>query len=1526
MQTLHQKFRVGIERIMDATATVASLSEELEERQREIGMFQEQLNEFLEQISLQKQEAAIQTEEVSMKRVKIGAEEIVCKQLAAVAEADLLRAMPALNAAVSALDSLNKKDMNEIKSYSRPPTKVELVMEAVMILLGKEPSWAESKRQLGEQKFLETLKAFDRNNIAERTLKTISGYVRNPELEPEKVGTVSKAAKSLMLWVRAIDNYGKVYKYVGPKIRKLEEANASLLEKQNELIAAERKLRELAERLAQLQAEYEMKIAEKRKLEEVAREMALKLERARSLVNNLASERVRWTASKNGLEADYDRLIGDTLLASGCLTYYGPLDIAARTVLLEQWVIDLRTMEMPFTGQFSLTAFFYQPEVLVCWRENGLPPDDFSGENAAILLNSTRAPLIVDPQEEAQKWLLAEFDDARVVLVDFDDEISEETAVETFQQHLPFVIENVNRRNVAELDELFVLQHSSTVLCALCHAMEPSSLKRHAVYVVSREPLMLPEHLLKSLNPLSFVLGADGLELKMLALLVEHENPSLEERKAELQRTILKNKQTLTELEERILRILNESTIPLLEDQELYEVLQTSRVTDEIVSEELKQAESAREEIETARDVYQSCAERSALLFLVLSDLQQFNPLYSYSLQWYKTLFLQSLDRSGRVQAVNERKRRIDDYHTFNVFRSVCRGVFASDRKLFAFYLCIRLLFARESLNPREFRFLVFGAGKIDRNEQMENPCSGWLPEGSWDQLTDLDRVPGFHGIIESFYELPDDWKRWYRSAMPEVLPLPGSWETNLKRFQKYLIVRCLRQDRIESCMTEFTKDTLGERYVNQPTVSSLEDAHQESTAQALILLLIRDNSNPMPRVQRLGQKVRMLAGGVGGSMKQLNMTDDRLELFIEMLHRCVADQSWLYVGDCHLSELFLRKLPQVVVFLRTIESQSHFRLWLACRPHEAFPVSVLQSCIKLAYEEPKGIKHTMRNLYDELGEIKFQSSTASVKEGGTDVVVGGGTTFQTHYKRLLFTVSFLHGLLQERSNFQQLGWIEPYHFVNSDFSLAERLLVYGLSKAALKKVNIPRKPRAAKVKGDGSGGNADTEDEMQDLALAEDEQQHDPTPWHFIREVLLEICYGIQFVCGWDRRVYEEYVGELFQSQLLLTPMISQQPLLPSGWFRMPRNGSYQTYVDFIGGQLPDSDGIDVFGQHENANIKYLKSRSDYMLQMLSRVAKDLDPGHREHHQKQRQRRQHPPHHRQHLELTHEHTKQTILDLLSTLPVYLDYENALRIVGSGSHRTSVTESLLAEVRTYNGLLSRVHSECNCLLRMLSGVTVLDEPSGKWSTMLDCLAGNRPPAGWRWRQGMVAYNQQQPVLMDWIADLSDRVRYFRRWTETGQLPPELVLGRFADPKRFLGAVLQHVANQHQSSVEDWEWQVSVFSAPKPLERIAIDEGLIVCGLTLENGGWDWENRSLTAPDILEMTCPMPPIALRPKKISLKSEDEYPGKVHYKCPVFYDAHRGEASFVVDMPLAVDEEALDRGHSIWVKYNTALLLNH
>jgi dynein heavy chain len=84
--------------------------------------------------------------------------------------------MPALNAAVKALEAINKKDLNEIRSYGKPPTLVEKVMEAVMVLKKSEPTWEEAKKQLGNPNFIKTLVGFDKDNISDKILKRISQY------------------------------------------------------------------------------------------------------------------------------------------------------------------------------------------------------------------------------------------------------------------------------------------------------------------------------------------------------------------------------------------------------------------------------------------------------------------------------------------------------------------------------------------------------------------------------------------------------------------------------------------------------------------------------------------------------------------------------------------------------------------------------------------------------------------------------------------------------------------------------------------------------------------------------------------------------------------------------------------------------------------------------------------------------------------------------------------------------------------------------------------------------------------------------------------------------------------------------------------------------------------------------------------------------------------------------------------------------------------------------------------------------
>lgn len=54
-------------------------------------------------------------------------------------EGDLAEAMPALEAALSALDTLKPADITVVKSMQNPPGPVKLVMESICIMKGMKP-------------------------------------------------------------------------------------------------------------------------------------------------------------------------------------------------------------------------------------------------------------------------------------------------------------------------------------------------------------------------------------------------------------------------------------------------------------------------------------------------------------------------------------------------------------------------------------------------------------------------------------------------------------------------------------------------------------------------------------------------------------------------------------------------------------------------------------------------------------------------------------------------------------------------------------------------------------------------------------------------------------------------------------------------------------------------------------------------------------------------------------------------------------------------------------------------------------------------------------------------------------------------------------------------------------------------------------------------------------------------------------------------------------------------------------------
>lgn len=115
------------------------------------------------------QEAVDQVHSVVQKEEEIMNEEAMRVQaIAEEAQRDLGGALPQLEAAIVALDSLDKSDISEIRVYTKPPTMVMTVLSAVCVLLQQKPDWNSAKLLLGDPGFLKKLVSYDKNSVPDK--------------------------------------------------------------------------------------------------------------------------------------------------------------------------------------------------------------------------------------------------------------------------------------------------------------------------------------------------------------------------------------------------------------------------------------------------------------------------------------------------------------------------------------------------------------------------------------------------------------------------------------------------------------------------------------------------------------------------------------------------------------------------------------------------------------------------------------------------------------------------------------------------------------------------------------------------------------------------------------------------------------------------------------------------------------------------------------------------------------------------------------------------------------------------------------------------------------------------------------------------------------------------------------------------------------------------------------------------------------------------------------------------------------
>ncbi|GAB1597647.1 dynein beta chain, ciliary isoform X1, partial [Argonauta hians] len=1129
----------GLEKLNETSEQVDELKVKLAEQEIELAEKNENANKLIAIVGAETEVVAKEKTIADAEAIKVAKINEEVSKKAKDCSDDLAKAEPALQAAMEALDTLNKKNLTEMKSFGSPPAAVVNVAAAVMVLLapdGKIPSdksWKASKATVMNKvdTFLTNLKEYNKENIHENCRKAIQPFLHDKEFNPEFIAAKSTAAAGLCAWVINIMKFYEVFCEVEPKRIALNLANAELEAAQDKLASLQAKLVQLELSLTALTNQFQIATDAKLKCQAEADATNNTIALANRLVGGLASENVRWAESIRSLKEQEITLPGDMLLVSSFVSYLGFFTKQYRIELIEKyWMVELSSMKavVPITNGLDPLSLLIDDSIVAKWSNEGLPSDKMSIESAAIVTSCQRWPLIVDPQLQGIKWLkqsyMANLKLVRIGQKGYMDMIEaavssgDTVLIENLGEHIDPILNPLLGRNTIKkgtaikFGDKEVPYHKNFQLILHTKLANP-----HYQPEIQAETTLI-----------NFSVTRDGLEEQLLAAVVSKERPDLEELKSSLTRQQNEFKITLKQLEDFLLARLSAAEGNFLGDYTLVENLETTKSTAADIIEKVAEAKNTEREINDARENYRPAATRGSLIYFLLSDLNKIHPMYQFSLKAFSIVFEKAIEHAETSEEVSVRVVNLIKTITFYVFQYTTRGLFERDKLIFTSQLTIQIYTLKGDINRKELDFLL----RYPFIPNLVSPLN-FISHVGWGGIKALAETEQFHNLDKDIEGSAKRWKKFIESECPEKEKFPQEWK-NKTLLQRLCMMRALRPDRMTYAMRMFIEEMMGVEYVEGRPVP-FAASFEESGPAVPIFFILSPGVDPLKDVEALGKKLKFTIGNK--NFHNISLGQGQEIVAEEAMDFGAKEGHWVILQNVHLVQKWLAQLEKKLEQY-SVDSHNDYRVFISAEPAASadchiIPNGILESAIKIINEPPTGMQ---ANLHKALNNFTQETLEMCARE--------------TEFKSILFVLCYFHAVVQERRKFGPQGWNRIYPFNVGDLTISVNVLYNYL-------------------------------------------EANNKVPWEDLRYLFGEIMYGGHITDDWDRRLCRTYL-EVFMHPDMLS---SELYLAPD--FTVPPNSDFKGYHAYIDECLPPESPY-LYGLHPNAEIEFLTSTSENLFKTV--------------------------------------------------------------------------------------------------------------------------------------------------------------------------------------------------------------------------------------------------------------------------------------------------------------------------------------
>jgi dynein heavy chain len=427
---------------------------------------------------------------------------------------------------------------------------------------------------------------------------------------------------------------------------------------------------------------------------------------------------------------------------------------------------------------------------------------------------------------------------------------------------------------------------------------------------------------------INFSVTQEGLRDQLLNEVVQYERPELEEARRNLIIETSQNKATLKELEDTLLSELSKETdIPLVDNVELIEVLNTAKTKSVEIGKALEVAKATNADIDLNRQSYKDVAWRGSILFFVLYGLRNISEMYEYSLSSYMNVFMNGLSTSRKDSILQNRLKNIKDKLTQLVYDFTCMGIFERHKKMFSFQMVTMILGGDNNLNTVEFDFFLKGNTSLDEVEDKK-PFA-WMNDNQWKDIQKLEGLGEiWSGFKNNLKNNPKELKDFYDHEAPEQIEIPCGYSKKLSSFQVLLLMRVIRPDRVVNAIQNFIIDIMNDYYVKSPPLDFTK-IYTQSTCLTPIVFILSPGADPFDDVQQLAETV-----GLGqNKFKPISLGQGQEEAAKQAIEGGAIRGNWVMLQNCHLLTSWLKKLEVIYEAASKNKPDKGFRLWLTTNP-----------------------------------------------------------------------------------------------------------------------------------------------------------------------------------------------------------------------------------------------------------------------------------------------------------------------------------------------------------------------------------------------------------------------------------------------------------------------------------------------------------------------------------------------------------------------------------------------------------------